>query len=272
MSNERAFKLLTKACWSSSGWKSKLDLTRDEIVYLESAGFAPPKRELTHEQCVAWAFESLSGISAERVSAAFVWSLTSRQLEYRSALGSFAYLHLMADHPFMRTRGFSSDLCMTCGFGRKCSLTQKDFIILNFERHKWGGVRHDDLDFSAYDLEMFARLPEVSPSPKDWEALKAILNAATEETTGKSVGALKKAIRNIIKSNDAEADTLCHILSYAGILAVDDHRGFDGRFVSFARRADARPKSDQRYPLNCWKGPGYQRDAIRYWFPKIAVG
>ncbi len=62
---------------------------------------------------------------------------------------------------------------------------------------------------------MFARLPEVSPSTKDWEALKAILNAAAEETTGKSVGTLKKAIRNIIKSHDAEADTLCHILSYA---------------------------------------------------------
>ncbi len=154
MSDQRVVKLLSKACWSSTGWKSKLDLTRDEIVYLESAGFAPHKRELTHDQCVAWAFESVSRVTAEQVSAAFVWSLTSRQLEYRSALGSFAYLHLMPDHSFMRTRGLSSDLCMTCGLGRKCVLTQKDFIILNFERHKWGGVRHDDVDFSADDLEM----------------------------------------------------------------------------------------------------------------------
>jgi hypothetical protein len=176
----------------------------------------------------------------------------------------------MPDHPFARTKGFSSDLCSTCGLGRRCALTQKDFITLNFERHKWGGVRHDELDFVAFELEMFARLPEVSPSTEDWQALKAILDAGDDANTGKSVGALKKTIRKIIRSNDAEADTLCHILSYAGILAEDNHRGFDGQFVPFAQRADARPKSDQRYPLNCWKGPGYQRNAVRYWFPRIA--
>jgi hypothetical protein len=270
MNDQRAIKLLSKACWSSSGWKSKLDLTHDEMAFLESAGYAPPNREFTHEQCLVWAFESLRAVSTERVSAAFVWSLTSRQLQYRSALGSFAYLHLMPAHQFVRTPGFSSDLCMTCGFGRKCSLKQKDFVILNFERHKWGGVRHDDVDFNAFDLEMFSRLPEVSPSTQDWDALRAILNAVADASTGKSVGTLKKAVRKIIKSNDAEADTLCHILSYAGILAVDDHRGFDVQYVPFSRRADARPKSDQRYPLNCWKGPGYRHEAIRHWFPKIA--
>jgi hypothetical protein len=51
---------------------------------------------------------------------------------------------------------------------------------------------------------------------------------------------------------------------------VDDHRGFDGQFIPFADRADNRPDSDQRYPLNCWKGPGIQPSAVRYWFPELA--
>lgn len=270
MRDERAVKLLTKACWSSTGWKSKLDLTPQELAYLKSAGFAPDKRELTHDECLAWALDVLQRTSRDRVRKAFVWSLTSRQLEYRSALGSLAYLHSMPNHTFERARRFSSEICATCGSGKKCTVTQKDFIILNFERHKWGGVRHDDLEFMAFDLEMFARLPEVSPSAQDWQALQSMIHAAGEASTGKSVGALKKAIRTIVKSNDAEADTLCHILSYVGILAADEHRGFDGPFVPFAEREDARPKSDQRYPLNCWKGPGYQRAAVRCWFPEIA--
>jgi len=271
MGDERAIKLLTKACWSSSGWNETLDLTKEELAHLVSAGFAPEERELTHDQCVAWALSVLSRTSRERVRDAFVWSLTSRELAYRSALGSFAYLHLMPDHRFAQARGFATGVCSTCGWGQTGSLTQKDFIILNFERYRWGGVRHDDLEFMAFDLEMFARLPEVSPSSEDWQALKQIIGIAADPATGKSVGTMKKAIRTIVKSNDAEADRLCHILSYAGILAVDDHRGFDGQFVPFVQREDARPKGDQRYPLNCWTGPGYQRLAIRYWFPKIAV-
>lgn len=270
MSDERAVKLLMKACWSSSGWKSRLDLKPDELAYLRSVGFASDPRQLTHDQCVSWALGVLKQTSVERVRNAFVASLTSRRLEYRSALGSFAYLHRMPDHRFERTPGLRPDLCSTCGLGPKCSLTQKDTVILNFERYKWGGVRHDDLDFMAFDLEMFARLPEVSPSAEDWQALRSILKAATDPVTGKSVGALKKAVRTLIKSNDAEADTLCHILSYAGLLAVDDHRGFDGQFIPFADRADNRPDSDQRYPLNCWKGPGIQPSAVRYWFPELA--
>lgn len=99
--------------------------------------------------------------------------------------------------------------------------------------------------------------------------MQAIIDAADEPSTGKSVGALREAIRQIVKSNDSEADTLCHLLSYAGVLAAADHRGFDGRYVPFAQRADARPLSDQRYPLNGWKGPGCQRDAIPSWFPRL---
>jgi hypothetical protein len=272
MTDARAIKLLNKACWSAQGWKDELDLLPDELEYLESSGYARPQRQLTHDECVTWAIESLGRVSRERVCDAFVASLTSRRLEYRSALGSYAYLHLMPAHAFVGAARYRNHHCATCGLDPKITLSQRDFIALSFERHKWGGVRHDDLSFMAFDLEMFARLPPVSPAKEDWQALRSILDSAADPETGRSVTTLRRAIKKCIKSNDAEADTLCHILSYAGILATDKHRGFDEQFTPFAERADLRPGGDQRYPLNCWFGPGYRADAVRFWFPQIAAG
>jgi hypothetical protein len=122
----------------------------------------------------------------------------------------------------------------------------------------------------AFDLERFTRLPAVSVPEENWALLEAILCAAADPTTGKTTTTLKKQIRKIIASNDAEADGLCHILGYAGILAPPDHPGYDGQYVPFERRDDGRPKSDQRYPLSSWRGPGYRIDGVRYWFPRLA--
>jgi len=80
---------------------------------------------------------------------------------------------------------------------------------------------------------------------------------------------MKKVIRKTIKSNDAEADGLCHILSFAGILATDKHPGFFSEFTPFAQRDDLKPKGDQKYPLNCWQGPGYNKEATAHWFPDL---
>lgn len=272
MTDKRAIKLLNKACWGSYGWKTTLDLTQEETDQLESAGFARPPRKLTHAQCVAWALESLSSVTSEQVTAAFVSSLTSRQLHYRSALGSFAHLHLMRKHSLSRPRGTTSKICVFCGADAKTTLSLQDFIILNFERYKWGGVRHDHVYFVALDLEMFAKLPEISPTAEDWKALNAILAAAAAPETGRTVTTMKKAICKIIKSNDSEADTLCHILAYAGILAVEDYPGFDGQYVPWNRRHEIQLNNDQSYSLTCWKGPGFRSDAVRYWFPELAGG
>jgi len=82
-----------------------------------------------------------------------------------------------------------------------------------------------------------------------------------------SVASLKKVIRKTIKSNDAEADTLCHILSYVGIIATEENPGFFADFVPFDQRDDSKPVGDERYPLNCWQGNAYNNDAANFWFP-----
>jgi hypothetical protein len=268
--DEKAIKLLSQACWSSAGWKENLDLSPADLAYLEESGYAPCAQRLSHDKCLSWALEVLTQVPKKCVVNAFVWSLGSRQLEYRSALGSFAHLHRMPTHRFTKTPGLHSAVCATCGFPPSRQISQHDFIVLNFERHKWAGVRHDEIDYMAFDLERFAYLPAVSPSDDNWALLEAILSAAAGPTTGKTTSTLKKQIRKIIASNDAEADGICHILGYLGFLAPPDHPGYDARYVPFEQREDGRPESDQEYPLSWWRGPGYRIEGVRYWFPRLA--
>lgn len=270
MDHEQIAKLLKKACWSSAGWKKQLDLTAEELASLEAEGFAPASRKMSHDQCVAWGIAASKAVSRDRVVRAFVWSLSARRYEYRSALGSYAFLHRLPDHPFVRAPGYSTAQCATCGSEEMIRVDQKRCIASNFARQRWGGVGHGLLSFAPYDLEMFAGLPEVCPTDDDWQALRAILRTATDDVTGKNVTSLKKAIRSIIGGTKEQADVLCHILAFAGILATDTNRGFDRQFVSFVDQNDDRPKSDQAYPLNCWAGPGVRNDAVTYWFPDLA--
>ena len=270
MRDEKAVKLLNKACWSSSGWKSKLDLTKDEKEYLRTAGLVREKFQLTHDELVEWAMRARKKVTRQEVCRAFVASLGTRYLEYRSALGSYAHLHLLKRHSHQTTRELPPLECDICGANSTCTVTEKEFVTLNFERYKWGGVRHPDLYFAACDLEMFAQLPESKPTEDDWAALQAILDLATDPVQGRSVSKLKKGIKGIIKTNDAEADTLCHILSYAGILATEAYPGFDSKFITYDDRAAFNGDNDQEYPLSCWKGPGIQAKAVQYWFPELS--
>ena len=270
MRDEKTVKLLNKACWCSSGWKSKLDLTKAELEHLRTAGLVRDKVQLTHDGLVDWAMQARKKVTRQEVCRAFVASLGTRYLEYRSALGSYAHLHLLKRHSLQTTRELPPIECDICGANPTCTVTERDFVTLNFERYKWGGVRHPELYFAAHDLEMFAQLPEAKPTADDWTALKAILDLATDPVQGKSVGKLKKGIKQIIKTNDAEADTLCHILSYAGILATEAFPGYDSKFIAYDDRAAIKGDNDQDYPLSCWKGPGIQSTAVQYWFPELS--
>ncbi len=205
-------------------------------------------------------------MSRSQVAAAFLYSLNSRHLEYRSALGSYAHLEHMPHHEFFRTDGFHTDFCKVCGYETAVG-REHDFGVFNFERHKWGGVRHDHLAYIAYDLDCFGKLPTVTATVEDIELMHQILNLAGR---CQNVGQFKKGLAQVINSNDAERSQLCEILAYSGILQPSDCPSFAGSYVPFERRGDGKPRSDKKFPLSFWEGNGYRMDAVKYWFPQVA--
>lgn len=265
MRNEAAIRILLKGYWGTAGWKEP-DFSQAEVLMLTESGYLKKGARLTHDECLAWAFEVRGKVSRSQVANAFLYSLTSRHLEFRSALGSYAHLEHMPNHKFERAEGFHSDFCLVCGYETSAGREQ-NFGVLNFERHKWGGVRHDQLAYMAYDLECFSNLEAVTPTAEDTAILVRILKLAGE---CQNVGQFKKGLAKIVSSNDAERAQLCEILAYAGILQPLDCPSFAGSYVPWDKRGDGKPRSDQKFPLSWWEGNGYNLAAAIYWFPQLA--
>jgi len=258
-------KLLLSGYWGKEGWKEPC-FSSDEVRVLNEAGLLRPAETLGHKEALDWALRSRANVSAAAVADAFLFSLTSRDLRYRSALGSFAHLQFMPKHKHECAKGFHTDICAICGFDENQG-TDINFGVLNFERHKWGGVRHDHLVYMAYDLELFKSLP-VPPDQIDEgrQILRCILDALK---SSENFSSLKSSLGKIVKSNDSERSQLCEILAYAGILQPSDCPAFTDSYIRWDQRGDGRPKSDMNFPLGWWRGCGYREAGVKHWFPGL---
>ncbi len=127
---------------------------------------------VSHDDIVKRAIAAVRAVKRQFVADAFVVSLSSRRLDLRSALGNFAAFQHIAKHPAPRDR----EPCPVCGdYGRRKQ--QEDLNVLNFERFKWGGVRHDQPLYASMDLNLFRKLARVTPKPEDVAVFKGVLKA-----------------------------------------------------------------------------------------------
>lgn len=145
---------------------------------------------------------------------------------------------------------------------------REDLNVLNFERLKWGGVRHLDPLYAAFDVERFILLEPATPQPSHvallWDLLDAIALVPPQMTSA----ALHTALPRAIRGNKAERDVLIGILGLCGILETADHRGFRTSFVPHVeRQLPIRRFVDMAYPACWWTGAdGVNWDAVEYWF------
>ncbi len=163
-----ALRPLMQTFWTSKGWRSSVALPAADVpaAAIRSGVMFDQPRQLGHDGWVeaARAAAAAAAVSASEISAAFLVSLTTRRLDLRSALGSFAVARHLVAHRYTPD---PSARCAVCGLGRRST---QDLNILNFERFKWGGVRRDDLTYVAFDLEQFQRAPRI---PVDDAAIAA---------------------------------------------------------------------------------------------------
>ena len=258
-----AQQLLLKSYWGSSGWKTPV-FTNEENKLLYQNNLSRQKITLNHDQVMKWAIDTCNNISKESIVNAFLYSLSTRKLEYRSPLGSYAHLHHMKSHIYERADGFHTSFCKTCGFSEGQG-KDINFSVLSFEKYKWGGVRHYQIVYMAYDLEQFSHMDKVSSCKEDYKILHNILDVAN---TSKNFTVLKKNLSKVIKSNDSERGQLCQILGYTGIIQPDDCPSFADSYIDWCSRGDGKPKSDMKYPIGWWEGNSHRKKAVKYWFPE----
>lgn len=243
---DKGLKTLLDTYWDAGGWGHREPTAEDfEQAKREGYMFDPPMVR-THDETLGLLRLVLERISPSDVANAFLYSLSTRKLQYRSALGSYYYALAIPKHTHDKLEN-----CYLCNW---MPLQGYGYNVLNFERYKWGGVRHTKPEYALFDLEQFLLLPKVTPSPEDWDILKSILYAMKELPKSKKAGAYRELItkKKLLKSNKSEVEVLLNILGISGILSGQDAPCYCDEFVNVYQRSPREHTNDYEYPVNWW--------------------
>jgi hypothetical protein len=265
MPDHRARKILFNTYWSRGCWKRDPTVAPEDFAYARDAGYMFDPVELSHDDLIRWLHTSWKSVSRKHVTGAFLASLSTRRLELRSALGSYSVGTHFPEHTYQGT-DFCCAICGTIGDSPK----SYDLSMLNFERHKWGGVRHERAEYIAFDLEQMARLEPAAPSHYDLEIMRHILAAASECASGTRPRGLEGRLAGLLDSNKAERDILLQILAYCGILQPATLPTYRISFIEFSRRSEPPGNRFWTYPMSWWRGEhGVNEAAVKFYFPDL---
>ncbi|WMW82040.1 hypothetical protein RF679_07065 [Undibacterium cyanobacteriorum] len=249
--DKRALKILFDSYWSPQGWKpdAKRGPSSEDFAYAKSKRLMFDPIELNHDRILKQLSNSIERLNRRKVADAFLASLSTRRLDWRSALGSYAVFQHLPPH----TAQINEHRCSVCGV--YLHEHTADLNVLNFERFKWGGVRHTQVIYAAFDLGLLLESPIPTPTAEDIQLFRTMLSAINAAPSNLTSAALQSHFAKVLKSNKAERDVIVAILGFCGILGTHAHPGFSDAFVpSDKRDIPDRHFVDMPYPACWWRG------------------
>lgn len=231
-------------------------VTEGDIAAAKQEGYMfDYPQPLSHKETMKRLGEVLAKIERKDVSNAFLFSLSTRRLEYRSALGSYYFAKSIPAHEFSPN---SNNYCEVCGFKEWESEPSEyerrhGLNSINYWRYKYGALSMK-LNNALFDLEQFVKLPPVSPVPEDIEILRRILKCTKylPKVTDKSPKLTKAVIHEkLLKTNKNEVDRLLETLSICGILNSPKYPSMEEKYVNY-KDILYMLYSEVNYPLNMW--------------------
>lgn len=259
--DSRAIKTLLSAYWGGGGWRLSPGAEPADVAHAIEAGvmFAHPITA-SHDEVISGVIAARERVSLLDATRHFLSSLPSRRLEMRSVLCSRVVAHHLRLHEFVPGPSIDGD-CALCGLAEVEQDIDRN--ILNFERHKWGGVRHADLTYVWMDLQLSVdmALPNASMEAsgrKLFEGMLSYLEGLAPEIT--AVGAASKKWPGL-ESNKAEREIIRDKLGLCSILKVSGHEGFLESFVPAKDRVlPPQHNIERAYPTCWWRaGSGVDR-------------
>jgi hypothetical protein len=214
--DKKAKDILFDTYWTSKGWADERPQTRsiEAFDYAKKHGLMFDDLTISHDECLKELSLLLPNLSKKKVTDAFLSSLSARRLDWRSALGSYANAAKFINHNF--TQSPTSNQCQICGCYEKND--DSDINVLNFERIKWGGVRHGQILYNLIDLQILMTLDIPEPSEKDYSIFNDLLEIIKASQDADKPNDLEKSIKNAFSSNKSERHQLLEILGCTDIL------------------------------------------------------
>ncbi len=220
--------------------QKKHSVSTEELAYARKMGVAVEDQPITHDQALEVLEQVFEAVSLEDAAQAFLYSLSSRDVDYRYILASFVY----ARSWFSFDRGQAEEVPE--------KLTGSFF---NWAKHKGGGI-WGTIGKPIFYLEQFASMEHRAASEVDVEIVRSILELADSMEDKASGTALATAIRTakLLPCNQAEAVGIIETLGICGILDAPGHPGILHSFTPPLERDTGDLRQSLSYPLNWWRG------------------
>jgi len=252
----------------SSWWKTYMDhINEEDFRYAKQhlTMFDPIK--LSHNEIFKRITKAIEKIDKQNVVTAFLYSLSTRKLEYRSFLSSYCIGKVTPDHNYITSLKINDYTCSICGMSEYECKEEIEFNTINFFKYKHGSCFDSPVQI-LFDLEHFQNMPVVIPAEEDFEILNNIKKIIETSEPKDRISQLKKRIGPIIKSNDIEREGFLEILGVCGLIHDDIHIGYADNYVTYLERTH-RPIhfDDIGYPARWWQGKfGVDNEKWEYWF------
>jgi hypothetical protein len=164
-------------------------------------------------------------ITALEAGEAFLASLSSRRLDLRSALASYALLRYLPEHVFTAWQNWG---CAVCGIGgRDGTVTAEDLNAFSQAGFGMAGTP-GDIRYAAFDLEQFLRAPRLTAGSRDIAIAQQMIDFL-RQLPPKTTAAQAAPNLKMVPGTRSEREVLIDILGVCGILNAPGHPGYDGR-------------------------------------------
>lgn len=254
--------------YTASDWENYMKyVSEEDFNYAKEKSVMFDREQLTHNEIFTRIKTAVSKIEKQDVVNAFLFSLSTRQLEYRSFLSSYCIGKNIIEHDFIACPEPNERICSVCGLYTFQFEKITEHNTTMFFKYNYGFCFVDAISV-MFDLEQFPKFPKVEPKQEDYEILNQIKTTIKNSDDNDRPSQLKKKMAQVIKSNDEERLSIIEILGVIGILHDDEHFGYADKYVTFPERKHRPIKNDDvEYPARWWQGKfGVDEEKWNYWF------
>ena len=226
--------------------ENKSSLNHEEVEYIKEMDLLREDISVTEKEFIDNLEKMLTEISLEEVSNAFLYSLSTRDLDYRYILASYIYARSWLKYD--RGKEYKIPKKITPTF-------------FNWVKYCSGGI-WSEIAKPYYYLSEFLNMEKKIPKEEDYEILKEILSFADNFDETKTATMLRNELakEKLFPSNKDEVTGLLETLGICGILETKEHRGFWDSFTPMFERDSGDLRQYFSYPFHWWKG----KDRVNY--------
>ncbi|MBR4223318.1 MAG: immunity 26/phosphotriesterase HocA family protein [Oscillospiraceae bacterium] len=240
--------------------KYNVVITDKEREICRENGVLWDKEPVSHGELIREIKEISKRVSLSRAVIGFLYSVSSGDYRYRTALSSLIWAMALPEHEVERYDPRWRTLhCGTCG----CELSKESgkAVFDELKEHRTRLIpQKENIDiccaqYVLCDLEYFDGLPDVMWRDEDIRIIRRILGLACEVTSANKVSALLALIaaEDSITLTAADAYSILGVLSACGLFDTPEHKSFRSGFVPCCDRGFEYEK-DIYYPLIYWRG------------------